>query len=46
MAESLLRPLGLIGGMSWQSTQIYYAHINTAVNARLGGNHSAPLASR
>ena len=43
MAESLLRPLGLIGGMSWQSTQIYYAHINTAVNARLGGNHSAPL---
>ena len=43
MAESLLRPLGLIGGMSWQSTQIYYVHINTEVNARLGGNHSAPL---
>ncbi len=43
MAESLLRPLGLIGGMSWQSTQIYYQHINTEVNARLGGNHSAPL---
>ena len=43
MAESLLRPLGLIGGMSWQSTQIYYAHINSAVNTRLGGNHSAPL---
>ena len=43
MAKSLLRPLGLIGGMSWQSTQIYYVHINTEVNARLGGNHSAPL---
>ena len=43
MAKSPLRPLGLIGGMSWQSTQIYYSQINTAVNARLGGNHSAPL---
>ncbi len=43
MAKSPLRPLGLIGGMSWQSTQIYYSQINIAVNARLGGNHSAPL---
>jgi len=43
MSEKLLRPVGLIGGMSWQSTQIYYARINQGVSARLGGNHSAPL---
>ena len=43
ISERPLRSLGLIGGMSWQSTQTYYARINQGVHARRGGNHSAPL---
>ncbi|GAB4211091.1 MAG: aspartate/glutamate racemase family protein [Rhodoferax sp.] len=38
-----LKTLGLIGGMSWESTVPYYQHINQAVAARLGGLHSAKL---
>ncbi len=38
-----MRKLGLIGGMSWYSTRIYYDHINRGVQARAGGNASAPL---
>ncbi|MCK7593775.1 aspartate/glutamate racemase family protein [Pseudomarimonas salicorniae] len=38
-----MRALGLIGGMSWESTQHYYRLINEAARARLGGLHSAPL---
>ena len=37
------KKLGLIGGMSWESTVSYYQAINRGVNARLGGLHSAPL---
>lgn len=37
------RYLGLLGGMSWESTAEYYRLINTAVAARRGGLHSAPL---
>jgi aspartate racemase len=37
------RRLGLLGGMSWESTAIYYRLINRAVAARLGGVHSADL---
>ena len=33
--------LGLIGGMSWESTAEYYRLINQAVARRLGGLHSA-----
>jgi aspartate racemase len=36
-----MRLLGLIGGMSWESTLPYYRHVNEAVRARLGGLHSA-----
>jgi aspartate racemase len=39
-----LRKLGIIGGMSWSSTALYYDHINRGVAQRLGGLHSAPLA--
>ena len=39
-----LRKLGIIGGMSWSSTALYYEHINRGVAQRLGGLHSAPLA--
>lgn len=38
-----MRMLGLLGGMSWESTAVYYRHINELVRARLGGLHSAPL---
>ena len=35
--------LGIIGGMSWESTQTYYQLINQGVKAKLGGLHSADL---
>jgi aspartate racemase len=38
-----MRTLGLIGGMSWESTAVYYRLINQQVARRLGGLHSAPL---
>ena len=38
-----MRTLGLIGGMSWESTAIYYRLLNEGVRARLGGLHSARL---
>ena len=39
----MLKTIGLIGGMSWESTASYYRLINEEVKARLGGLHSAPL---
>jgi aspartate racemase len=36
-----MRTIGLIGGMSWESSAEYYRLINTAVKERLGGLHSA-----
>lgn len=38
-----MRRLGLIGGLSWESTRLYYDAINRAVATHLGGAHSAPL---
>ncbi len=38
-----LRKIGLIGGMSWLSTQTYYEHINKQVQARAGARASAPM---
>jgi aspartate racemase len=38
-----MRTLGLLGGMSWESSAVYYKLINEAVRAHLGGLHSAPL---
>ena len=38
-----MRKLGLIGGMSWVSTALYYDQINKGVSRRLGGLASAPL---
>jgi aspartate racemase len=35
--------IGLIGGMSWESTVLYYQAINRGVARRLGGLHSAQL---
>jgi len=36
-----MRTIGLIGGMSWESSSVYYRLVNEAVRARLGGSHSA-----
>lgn len=36
-----MKTIGLVGGMSWESSVIYYRLINEAVRARLGGLHSA-----
>lgn len=37
------RTLGIIGGMSWESTESYYRLINECIKARLGNLHSADL---
>lgn len=36
-----MKLIGLLGGMSWESTSVYYRAINEAVKERLGGLHSA-----
>ena len=38
-----MKTLGLIGGMSWESTLPYYRRLNELVRERLGGLHSARL---
>ncbi|MEX1057384.1 MAG: aspartate/glutamate racemase family protein [Natronospirillum sp.] len=38
-----MKTIGLLGGMSWESTVIYYRAINEAVRETLGGFHSAPI---
>ncbi len=39
-----MKTIGLLGGMSWESTETYYRLINEGVKARLGGLHSARIA--
>ena len=38
-----MKTIGLIGGISWESTVIYYQMLNRAVRERLGGLHSAKM---
>lgn len=38
-----MKTIGLIGGMSWESTRLYYEHLNRGVQERLGGFHSARM---
>ena len=38
-----MKVIGLIGGMSWESTASYYRIINETVKEQLGGLHSATL---
>ena len=40
----VMKTIGLLGGMSWESTQSYYAAINRGVKEQLGGLHSAKIA--
>mgnify|MGYP001181030085 FL=1 len=39
-----MKTIGLIGGMSWESTALYYKQINEGIRQRLGGLHSARIA--
>ncbi|WP_338241175.1 aspartate/glutamate racemase family protein [Aurantiacibacter hainanensis] len=38
-----MKTIGLIGGMSWESSALYYAAINRGVRDRLGGSASARI---
>jgi aspartate racemase len=38
-----MKTLGLLGGMSWESTTAYYQRLNRLTRERLGGQHSAKL---
>ena len=38
-----MKTIGLIGGMSWESTSLYYSAINQGVKSALGGLHSAKV---
>ncbi|MBW2468998.1 MAG: aspartate/glutamate racemase family protein [Deltaproteobacteria bacterium] len=39
-----MKTIGLLGGMSWESTELYYRWINAETRRLLGGLHSAPIA--
>lgn len=39
-----MKTIGLIGGMSWESSAIYYRLLNLEIQKRLGGLHSAKIA--
>ena len=39
-----MKRVGLLGGMSWESSLFYYKAINEGVKAKLGGLHSAKIA--
>src|SRR3546814_20395535 len=41
--EDSLRKIGLIGGMSWASTEIYNRQLNKGVQKRIGTSCSAPI---
>ena len=38
-----MKVIGMLGGMSWESTASYYAALNEGVKQRLGGLHSAKI---
>ena len=38
-----MKTIGLLGGMSWESTVTYYQAINQGIKSQLGGLHSAKL---
>jgi aspartate racemase len=38
-----MKTIGLLGGMSWESTTLYYEFLNQGVRERLGGLHSAKI---
>ena len=38
-----MKTIGLLGGMSWESTVTYYQVINETIMEKLGGLHSAKI---
>ena len=38
-----MKTIGLIGGMSWESSKVYYEYLNILVKENLGGSHSAKI---
>lgn len=38
-----MKTIGLLGGMSWESTAVYYRLINEGIKHKLGGLHSAKI---
>src|SRR6201996_511112 len=38
-----MKTMGLLAGMSWESSSVYYQLINRGIQARLGGVHSAKI---
>ena len=38
-----MKTIGMLGGMSWESTTSYYRAINEATKQELGGLHSAKI---
>ncbi|MCP4297916.1 MAG: aspartate/glutamate racemase family protein [Proteobacteria bacterium] len=38
-----MKTIGLLGGMSWESTSSYYTSLNRGINGKLGGLHSAKI---
>jgi amino-acid racemase len=44
--EALVKTIGLLGGMTWESTVVYYELINREIQRRLGGLHSARIVMR
>lgn len=43
MSEKSLKTIGILGGMSWESTTDYYRILNETVRRELGGLHSAKI---
>jgi aspartate racemase len=41
--QGLMKTIGLLGGMSWESTELYYRLINEETKRIRGGLHSAPV---
>ena len=38
-----MKTIGLIGGMSWESSKAYYQYVNEMIKTQLGGSHSAKV---
>lgn len=43
MNELKMKTIGLLGGMSWESSDIYYQQLNRKIQQSYGGLHSAKL---
>jgi aspartate racemase len=41
--KAAMKTIGMIGGMSWESTALYYQIVNREMQRRLGGVHSAKI---